>query len=81
MPLPDATFPSKREDRPEKKKKNKKEQSQIVRCPFCVEGLRLPDSEDADQFLTGHFRKCWWLEKNGRGHIGRRSDEMVVESV
>lgn len=64
-----------REKKPKKKENAKKLRSQIVRCPFCVEGLRLPESEDADTFLNAHFRRCWWLEKNGRGHVGRRADE------
>lgn len=67
--------PAPRERNPKKKENSKKSRYQIVRCPFCVEGLRLPDSEDADNFLNSHFRKCWWLDKNGRGHVGRRSDE------
>lgn len=64
-----------------KKKKQKKQARARVRCPYCWEALKLTENDDADQVVLSHGRKCWWLEKNGKGHavIAERGLKVDVE--
>jgi hypothetical protein len=64
-----GTIAGARRSPPEKKRQKKKARLQKVRCPYCFAGLALSEADEPERLVAAHLKKCWWLEKNGRGHI------------
>ena len=72
------TFASSRTADVKEKKPKKKAKLQRVRCPYCWEGLPLRDADDPERVIGAHVKHCWWLEKNGRGHVGWLAGKIPV---